>query len=439
MLMRPTRRQVWQAAVPVLCAGLLPALPRAAQASGGGGVVRAIDAHARPLRSTEPSGDLGDLRAFGQMVDGASVVGLGEATHNSHEFFTMKHRVFQYLVRAKGFRAFAQEVHVGAALRIDDYVVSGQGDIRQIMDEEFQSATRLWNTREYLGLFQWMRAYNARHRQKLRYVGNDVDYPGEELFVRVDGYLRGHYPELVPVVGGLYTGLRPTAGMDVWTTHYPRKPLAERQTLASRAREVVALLRRHGAEDMVVQYAEFISQVATLYSYDLDDRAELLKALQHREQAMADNTVWWNRRTGGRTLLSAHNGHVTYFNSRPDYPYRIQGDLLREQLGRGYVSVGFTFHHGSFNAAPPGGDDLLPVTVGAPERGSNEFTLDQSRYRDYVLDMRTAPALLRDWLSRVRPTRDIGTDYPDEPRPIVLGASHDVLIHLHRIRAATLL
>ena len=54
------------------------------------------DAHA--LRSTEPYGDLRDLRPLGAMVADAAVVGLGEATHSSREFFTMKHRVFRYLV-----------------------------------------------------------------------------------------------------------------------------------------------------------------------------------------------------------------------------------------------------------------------------------------------------------------------------------------------------
>jgi erythromycin esterase len=439
MYTRPGRRRLWLPSVPLLCAVALLAVPQPAWPSTETAVVRVIDAHARPLRSTSPSGDLGDLRALGQMVDGASVVGLGEATHNSREFFTMKHRVFRYLVRDKGFRAFSQEVHVAAGLRINDYVVRGKGDIRKIMKEEFQSGTRLWNTREYLDLFQWMRAYNTQHAQKLQYVGNDVDYPGEELFVRVEEYARSHHPELLEKLNRLYKGFRPTTDMETWMKDYPQKPVAERKALAVRAGEAVDLLRRHGADDTVVQYARFIAQVATLYSYDLNDEAELLKAVQYREQAMADNTVWWNRRTGGRTLLSAHNGHVAYGNSRPEYPYRIQGDLLREQLGRRYVSVGFTFHQGSFNAFASGTEDLRPFTVGPPERGSNEFTLDKVRYRDYVLDMRTVPALARAWLSQARPTRDIGSEYPEEPRPVALGTFHDILIHLHKIHAATLL
>ncbi|MEV5824568.1 erythromycin esterase family protein [Spirillospora sp. NPDC052242] len=401
-----------------------------------GEVVKAIDAHAQPLRSTEPGGDRSDLDALGRMLDGAHVVGLGEATHNSREFFTMKHRVFRYLVETKGFRAFSQEVHVAAGLRIDDYVVNGTGDIGQIMREEFQGATRLWNTREYLDLFQWMRAYNARHGAKLRYVGNDIDYPGPELFERVETYVAAHHPGLLPTVRDLYRDLRPGAGMDAWSRDYPARPLTERKAALADANRVGELLRDHGADATVRRYATFIAQVAEMYAYDLTDPAELLRAVQHREKAMADNTIWWSRRTG-RTLLSAHNGHVAYGNSRPEHPHRIQGDLIREQIGRRYVSIGFSFDHGSFNAFDPDGV-LRPFTIGPAAEGGNEHTLGRARYRDYMLDMRTVPEPARGWLHRARPTRDIGADYPTEPRPVALAAFYDVLIHLDRIRAATL-
>ncbi|XVQ11054.1 erythromycin esterase family protein [Spirillospora sp. CA-255316] len=399
--------------------------------------MEAIDTHAQPLRSTEAGGDRSDLDALGGMVNGAHVVGLGEATHNSREFFTMKHRVFRYLVETKDFRAFSQEVHVAAGLRINDYVVNGTGDIRRIMREEFQGGTRLWNTREYLDLFRWMRAYNTRHSTKLRYVGNDIDYPGPELFRRVEKYVATHHPGLLPTVRDHYRNLRPSAGMDAWLRDYPARPLTERKATLAHATQVSKLLRDHGANATALQYATFIAQVAEMYAYDLSDPTELLQALQHREQAMADNTIWWSRRTG-KTLLSAHNGHVAYGNSRPEYPHRIQGDLIRDQIGRRYVNIGFSFDHGSFNAFDPDGV-LRPFTVGPAGKGSNERTLDQARYQDYVIDMRTVPEPARGWLHQARPTRDIGADYPTEPRPVALAAFYDILIHLNRVRAATLL
>ncbi|WP_031183408.1 hypothetical protein [Streptomyces seoulensis] len=67
----------------------------------------AADRGTHPLRTTGPRGDLSDLRPLGRTVGDARVVGLGGATHNSHEFLTLKHRVLRYLVEHKGFRTFA--------------------------------------------------------------------------------------------------------------------------------------------------------------------------------------------------------------------------------------------------------------------------------------------------------------------------------------------
>ena len=84
-------------------------------------------------------------------------------------------------------------------------------------------------------------------------------------------------------------------------------------------------------------------------------------------------------------------------------------------------------------------DDTALLKAARPlGRGSNEYTLDRARYRDYLLDMRTVAEPARAWLRGSRPTRDIGTDCPEDPRPIALGTFHDVLIHLHEVRAAAL-
>ncbi|EST38542.1 hypothetical protein N566_06840 [Streptomycetaceae bacterium MP113-05] len=110
----------------------------------------AVERSAHPLRTTDPYGDLDDLRPFGRIVGNAQVVGMGEATHSSHEFFTMKHRVMRYLVENKGFRTFALEASWSSGLRLDEYLLTGEGDLRKIMREEFQGAYAWWNTEEYL-------------------------------------------------------------------------------------------------------------------------------------------------------------------------------------------------------------------------------------------------------------------------------------------------
>ncbi|MET8978355.1 erythromycin esterase family protein [Streptomyces sp. NPDC004539] len=91
-------------------------------------VLTALNRAAHPLRTTEPGGDTSDLRALDRAIGGARVVGLGEATHGSHEFFALKARVFRHLVEKKGFRTFALEAPWSTGRRLDAYVVHGEGD-----------------------------------------------------------------------------------------------------------------------------------------------------------------------------------------------------------------------------------------------------------------------------------------------------------------------
>ncbi|WP_328726446.1 erythromycin esterase family protein [Streptomyces sp. NBC_00259] len=438
-----TRHRTALILVLLLCAGALVA---AAFSPTEQRALPAVDAAARPLRTTEPHGDLNDLRPFGQMVGNAQVVGMGEATHSSHEFFTMKHRVLRYLVENKGFRAFALETSWSSGLRIDEYLQTGEGDPKQIMREEFQDAYAWWNTREYLALIEWMRAYNVRHpHDRLRFVGDDFAFAGPELYDKVLTYVAQAAPALLPRFTELYRGLRPTTTTGTYMKQYLTRPLAERRSMATRTERALDLLKRHpastqarkGAYAWAVQHATAIAQTARGYAFDFEDQEQAKASMRFRDQLMAENIAWWHAHTGQKILLSAHNAHVSYRTSDPRYP-KMQGAFLRDQFGKGYVSVGSTFGRGSFNATGPGKKTRVH-TLGPADRGSTEHLLDQVSPRDFAMDLRTVPKAARAWLAADRPTRSIGTSYPEPVHRIAQARSHDILIHLHRVSPARLL
>ncbi|MFH8491679.1 erythromycin esterase family protein [Streptomyces longisporoflavus] len=400
--------------------------------------VRAVERAAHPLRSTDPGGSAKDLRPLGRMVGDAKVVGLGEATHGSHEFFTMKDRVFRYLVEEKGFTTFAQEVSWTTGLRFDAYVRGGEGDVRALVHKEL--AKTPWDTEEYVGLLTWMRAYNDKHPDRqVRFMGDDLNYPelGHELFDGIRDYVRAHEPALLPRITELYAPIRRLADGDA----YMARPLEERRKLRGKAREALRLLKalRPGSADreytMALHHARSVSQTATIYALPLDTPEGQKDAMLYRDRLMAQNTAWWQRRTGDKVLLSAHNAHVGYASYDPRYP-KMQGAFLRDRLGKRYVSIGFTFNRGSFMAQSAESEVWKPRSVGAATRGMNEYTLDKVRHDDYFLDVRTAPAAARKWLGKARPTQSIGTAYPDGPHKIRLAPTHDILVHLHDVTAA---
>lgn len=120
-----------------------------------------LAAHVTPLRDVRvPStgiADDADLDLFADIVGDARIVALGESTHGTREFFLVKHRLLEFLVRKLGFTVFAIEANQLAVEKINRYVQGGDGTARDVMRVMF----RVWNTEEMLELVEWMRAYNA--------------------------------------------------------------------------------------------------------------------------------------------------------------------------------------------------------------------------------------------------------------------------------------
>ncbi|ONI67906.1 erythromycin esterase [Kribbella sp. ALI-6-A] len=405
--------------------------------------VPALNRAAYPLLSTKATGQLYDLRPLVRMVGDAQVVGIGEATHNSSEFFTLKHRIFRALVEQRGFTAFALEASWSTGVALDRYVVDGIGDPRAIMQHEFQGSYEFWNAEEYLDLIEWMRSYNQTHTRKLHFVGDDLGYVSPATLDLVTSYVGKVRPALVPQLTTRYAGIRSDANAADFLTGLVAKPVAERLKLEAATREALALvesLPKSSEQTWAVQHARAIWQVAKFVSYDIQDPKVLPSAMRFRDQVMAENTLWWTQQTGAKTVLGAHNGHIALTSSMPAQYPKIQGEFLREALGRKYVPIGLSFDHGSFNARDtndPNGA-IRAFTIGAAPAGNNENTLDKVVYRDYFVDLRTLPRGTKTWLQTKRPTRDIGTAYPFPDSPVALAASYDVLIHLNQVTAAHL-
>ena len=125
-----------------------------------------------PIDTAAPGNSLQDLDPLYDAIGPARIVAMGEATHGTSEFFSLKDRIFRLLVERMGFTVFAMETPWRDGLAVDRYVTTGQGSARAAL----AGLLPVWDTREVLDLIEWMRAYNLTRgaRPMLRFVGIDM-------------------------------------------------------------------------------------------------------------------------------------------------------------------------------------------------------------------------------------------------------------------------
>src|SRR6476659_5855554 len=120
-------------------------------------VTKWFTSHAIPLKSVEDQENFADLKPLKQVLRGVRIVGLGEETHGTREFFQLKRRLVEYLVKEAGFTVFAMELSYAASLDINEYVLNGKGDRDKALARQGLWA---WDTQEVSALIEWLLQYN---------------------------------------------------------------------------------------------------------------------------------------------------------------------------------------------------------------------------------------------------------------------------------------
>src|SRR5699024_9133126 len=146
------------------------------------------------LETTDPAADFGDLEPVGDTLADARVIGLGEATHGTREFFRLKHRLVRYLVEKQGLRLFAIEANFPETLTMNEYVLDGEGTPEEALDGMYFWT---WNTESIVAFAEWLREFNEERPldDRVRFHGIDAQYTAGAV-ERLDTFLAEVDPDL---------------------------------------------------------------------------------------------------------------------------------------------------------------------------------------------------------------------------------------------------
>ncbi|MGV9306473.1 erythromycin esterase family protein [Nonomuraea sp. NPDC003727] len=125
-----------------------------------------------------------DIKDTARQLDGAGIsaflrslpaepllLGLGEARHFVGELGELRNEIFRHLVEHEGYRSFAIESDCLMGLLVDDYITTGAGTLDDVMERGFSHGFGAAPANR--DLVRWMRAYNEKHDEKLRFFGFD--------------------------------------------------------------------------------------------------------------------------------------------------------------------------------------------------------------------------------------------------------------------------
>ncbi|HYH05801.1 MAG TPA: erythromycin esterase family protein [Thermoanaerobaculia bacterium] len=342
-----------------------------------------------------------DLAPLANTLRDARVVGLGEATHGSHEIFTVKQRLIEHLVTKLGFRMIAFEGTASGAAAINAYIQGG--DDRAAMNAALDS---IWITSnsEVRALVEWLRTHNASTTDRVTFVGLDPQGSASAIAT-----LRAF-----PIEERVRPLLEIVRTEDEKSNRFERTNITPEQVqglehliawLVAREGELV---RRTSSRDyaaaldaarLLVQFAQFNSSLPDAMTRDAAMAENFFRAMQ--------------RQPGTRAIVWAHNAHISTSDRSS---YKPLGTLLRNAYGNGYYAIATSFERGAFLAQVPGSTppDVRAFTVPAAPRGTIDAVLAAMNLPLAFVDLRKpAPPVVAEWLGQPRRMHWIGALYAD--------------------------
>lgn len=202
-------------------------------------IVTWLKEHAIPFESILPASGFDDLQPLKAIIGDARIVALGDATHGTSEFFTMKHRLLEFLVKEMGFNLFGIEASWPESNLVNDYVHTGRGDPAQLLAGlHFWT----WNTQEVLNMIHWMRAHNEQpgNAPMISFFGFDMQF----VWMAIDtvlSHLQKVAPDRVEEVRALYQPFRQYED-DYLQLEYEYQPSTQKMQIRENLRRVYEML-----------------------------------------------------------------------------------------------------------------------------------------------------------------------------------------------------
>lgn len=308
-------------------------------------LIEEFSLYAHRFDNTDPEISDKKLENLIDYLGSARIVGLGEGTHGTKEFFDLKHKIFRSLVLTKNFKAIVFEIPWGNAYVVNEFVVNNIGSADEAVDQTWYWT---YDTEEVRALVRWMNLYNQdkSEEDKIHFVGCDPqgsNFNIEAALVRE--YILSVFPDSMFFISSAYQNLPNTL-----SDYSNADPFIQDFNIKG-AQKVIDLLNEQ--KEMFILNTDITEyEVIKMAAHVIKERERIYRTRNFggaRDSLMAHYALWWSEiyAEAGPIATWAHNLHVMdggSFNSA------LMGTVLKDELDDDYINVGFSFGKGSFNA-----------------------------------------------------------------------------------------
>jgi erythromycin esterase len=403
------------------------------------GVANWVRERAVPLAGVAPDTPAEDLVPLGRLLGDATVVGIGESSHGTKEFFEVRHRLIRHLVTECGFTTLATEASYSATDPLNSYLRGEQSDVSEALAA---LGHLMWKVREFGELLEWLREHNASvdESRRVEFLGLDMVDTGRSR-EQVLAALQAAGSARADTIEDVYAEIG-TAGWQL-----ALRPEEERKRFAVETQAALDEVASGSYPEDIVRHARSVAQWAHVNAPG-PEVADMLPNAKvdvfARSRFMAENLA----AAKGKAVVLAHNVHVGvgYWEESIGVA-RNMGAELRSRLGDRYCALGLELGNGTYLAQVWSSEEwkaseLMTAGVEAAPEGSVPWQFLRAGVSRFVLPLRGTEAApdVDQWLRGVQRIHSIPWNYSDGHQffcDVVLKDAYDAVVFVADTSAST--
>jgi erythromycin esterase-like protein len=392
-----------------------------------------------------------DLSPIIDAIGDAKIVLLGEASHGTSEFYTVRAELSKRLIAEKGFTLIAVEGDWPSTQHINRFI-KGSGEAEQTVQEVLKAFNRwptwMWANEEIADFVSWLKAHNKQKEShhKVGFYGIDV-YSLWESLDEVITYLSTTNPDSME----LELAKKALSCFEPFNGHpenYALSSVNLSQACVDEVSQLLTSLRANEAHykddheaDLNLKMNALVAKNAEEYYRAMVRSDELSWNIRDEHMVEAINEIMDYHGKEAKIIIWKHNSHIGDASATDMEASGMinVGQIIRGQNRRENVyTVGFGTHRGTVIAADQWGIPFKQIEVPAAIKDSWEDVMHTSGAFNKLLFFNEHNRhLFVDWIGH----RAIGVVYNPEYEaygnyvPSKIGNRYDAFIYMDQTKA----